>query len=88
VYAFDRSDGRSVWKQDKLAYREPSLPLPLDSNVAVGDLQGYVHFLARESGAFVARFATDGGAIRAAPIKLPSGVLVQTQDGRLYALSP
>lgn len=88
VYAFDRSDGRSVWKQDKLANRETSLPLPLDSNVAVGDLQGYVHFLARESGAFVARFATDGGAIRTAPIKLPSGVLVQTRDGRLYALSP
>ena len=88
VYAFDRSDGRSVWKQDKLAYREPSLPLPLDSVVAVGDLEGYVHFLARESGAFVARFATDGAAIRAAPIKLPSGVLVQTQDGGLYALSP
>jgi outer membrane protein assembly factor BamB len=88
VYAFDRSDGRSVWKQDKLANRETSLPLPLDSDVVVGDLEGYVHFLARETGAFVARFATDGGAVRAAPIKLPSGVLVQTVDGRLYALSP
>ena len=88
VYAFDRSDGRSVWKQDKLANRETSLPLPLDAEVVVGDLKGYVHFLARESGAFVARFATDGGAIRAAPIRLPSGVLVQTLDGSLYALSP
>jgi outer membrane protein assembly factor BamB len=87
VYAFDRTDGHSVWKQDKLAYREPSLPLPLGSEIAVGDLDGYVHFLARESGAFVARFATAGGPIRAAPIKLPSGFLVQTLDGRLYALS-
>jgi len=88
VYAFDRSDGRSIWKQDKLAYRDTSLPVPLDSYVVVGDLEGYVHFLSRESGAFVARFETDGGAIRAAPIELPSGVLVQTHDGRLYALSP
>jgi outer membrane protein assembly factor BamB len=87
VYAFDRTDGHSVWKQDKLAYREPSLPLPLGSEIAVGDFEGYVHFLARESGGFVARFATDGGPIRAAPIKLPSGFLVQTLDGRLYALS-
>jgi len=87
VYAFDRSDGHSVWKQDKLAYRQPSLPLPLGSAIVVGDMEGYVHFLARASGAFVARFATDGGAIRAAPVKLPSGVLVQTVDGKLYALA-
>ncbi|HUJ85495.1 MAG TPA: outer membrane protein assembly factor BamB [Burkholderiales bacterium] len=87
VYAFDRTDGRSVWKQDKLANRETSLPLPLGSEIVVGDLEGYVHFLARESGAFVARFATGGGPIRAAPIKLPSGFLVQTLDGKIYALS-
>ena len=88
VHAFDRSNGRSVWKQDKLANRQTSLPLPLGAEIAVGDLEGYVHFLARDSGAFVARFATDGGPIRAAPIKLPSGILVQTVSGRLYALSP
>ena len=87
VDAFDRSSGRSVWKQDKLANRQTSLPLPIGAEIAVGDLEGYVHFLARDSGAFVARFATDGGPIRAAPIKLPSGILVQTADGRLYALS-
>jgi len=87
VDAFDRSNGRSVWKQDKLANRQTSLPLPIGAEIAVGDLEGYVHFLARDSGAFVARFATDGGPIRAAPIKLPFGILVQTLNGRLYALS-
>ncbi len=89
VYAFDRADGRSMWKQDKLAYRQLSLPLSLGAEIALGDLQGYVHFLARESGAFVARIATDGSPIRAAPVRLPGrGFLVQTQDGGLYALSP
>ena len=87
VHALDRSNGRSIWKQDRLAYRQLSLPLALGTEVAVGDLQGYVHFLARESGAFVARAATDGSAIRAAPIKLPDGFLVQTQNGGLYALN-
>ena len=88
VHALDRTNGRSVWKQDRLAHRQLSLPLPLGAEVALGDLQGYVHFLARESGAFVARFATDGSAIRAAPLKLPAGFLVQTQGGGLYALAP
>jgi outer membrane protein assembly factor BamB len=87
VHALDRGNGRSVWKQDRLAHRQLSLPLPLGTEVAVGDLQGYIHFVARESGAFLARFATDGSALRAAPIRLPEGLLVQTQSGGLYALS-
>jgi outer membrane protein assembly factor BamB len=87
VHALDRSNGRSIWKQDRLSHRRLSLPLPLGTEVALGDLQGYVHFLARESGAFVARVGTDGSAIRAAPLKLPDGFVVQTQGGGLYALS-
>jgi len=87
VHALDRSNGRSIWKQDRLAHRQLSLPLPLGTEVALGDLQGFVHFMARESGAFVARAATDGSPIRAAPQKLPEGFLVQTQNGGLYALT-
>lgn len=87
VHALDRSNGRSVWKQDRLAHRQLSLPLPLGTEVALGDLQGQIHFLARESGAFLARFATDGSPVRAAPVKLPDGFLVQTQNGGLYALT-
>jgi outer membrane protein assembly factor BamB len=88
VQALDRSTGRSVWKQDKLAHRELSLPVPVRDFVAVGDFQGYVHFLARETGAFAARYETDGSAVHAAPLRLPLGVLVQTQKGALYALAP
>ena len=87
VHALDRSNGRSIWKQDRLAYRQLSLPLPLGTEVAAGDLQGFVHFMARESGAFLARAATDGSPIRAAPQRLPGGFLVQTQSGGLYALT-
>jgi len=87
VHALDRSNGRSVWKQDKLANRRLSLPLPLGNEVALGDLQGYVHFLSRDGGAFVARFASDGSPVLAAPLRLPSGLLMQTRNGGLYALS-
>jgi outer membrane protein assembly factor BamB len=89
VHALDRTTGRSLWKQDKLSLRQLSLPLPVDNAVAVGDFEGYVHFLARDSGAFVARFDSSRGPIRAAPIfigALPSAFLVQTQDGALFAL--
>jgi outer membrane protein assembly factor BamB len=88
VQAFDRTNGRSLWKQDKLLHRQLSRPQPVGDLVAVGDLEGYVHFLARETGAFVARYATDGSPVRAAPKAIPGGVLVQTQNGALYALAP
>jgi outer membrane protein assembly factor BamB len=88
VQALDRSTGRSVWKQDKLAHRQLTLPVPVGEAVAVADFQGYVHFLARETGEFTARYATGGGAVRAAPVRLPFGVLVQTESGALHALAP
>jgi len=88
VHALDRSSGRSVWKQDRLAYRQLTAPLPFGAEIALGDLQGYVHLLARESGAFTARASTDGSPVRAAPIALPGGFVVQTQGGTLYALVP
>ena len=88
VQTLERRTGRSLWKQDRLANRQLSLPLPIGNEVVVGDVEGYVHFMARDSGAFLARLATGGTPIRAAPIRLPTGFLVQTQNGGLYALSP
>jgi len=44
--------------------------------------------MARESGAFIGRYETKGGAVRAVPISLPAGLLVQTEDGSLHALVP
>jgi outer membrane protein assembly factor BamB len=86
IQAFDRTNGRSVWKQDKLANRQLSQPQALGELIAVGDFEGYVHFLARDTGAFVARYGTRGGRVAAPPKALPGGVLVQTQDGTVAAL--
>jgi outer membrane protein assembly factor BamB len=87
VHAMDRTNGRSVWKQDKLSHRQLSMPRSAGAAIAVGDFEGYVHFLSRDSGAFVARHSSGGGAVRAAPVPLATGILVQTQSGSLYALA-
>jgi len=87
LHAFDRTNGRTVWKQERLLHRRLSLPLPLGGEVAAGDYQGFVHFAARESGAFVGRLPTDGSAILAAPVRLGAGLVVQTQGGGLFALA-
>jgi outer membrane protein assembly factor BamB len=87
VLALDRNTGASVWKQDKLAYRNLSAPLATGNYVVVGDFEGQVHWLKYEDGSFAARIATDGGAIAAAPKVIGDKVLVQTRRGGLYAIS-
>lgn len=87
VVAFDRSNGASLWKQDKLLGRNITAPAPAGRYLAVGDLQGYVHFLSREDGSFVARIATDGSPIVTQPIPLDDNVLVQTLKGGVYAIA-
>jgi outer membrane protein assembly factor BamB len=88
VHALDRIGGTSVWKQDKLRLRNLSAPLALGQEIVVADIQGYVHFLARDSGAFVGRVATDGSPVSTNPVMLPNGgFLVQTRNGGLYAFS-
>ena len=87
VLALDRNTGASVWKQDKLAYRNLSAPLATGNYVVVGDFEGQVHWLKFEDGSFAARIATDGGAIAAAPKMIGDKVLVQTRNGGLYAIA-
>jgi outer membrane protein assembly factor BamB len=87
VHALDRSNGQSVWKQDKLSYRQLSTPLAASEAVAVGDFEGYVFFLDRETGQFIARSDTGGGAVRAMPLRMGDALLVQTEDGSVVALA-
>ena len=87
VVALDRNTGASVWKQDKLAYRNLSAPLANRDYVVVGDFEGQVHFLKFEDGSFAARLATDGGGIASAPKLIGDKVLVQTRKGGVYAIS-
>jgi len=79
VHALDRSNGRSVWKQDKLANRQLSVPLAAGSAIASATWRLRA-FPRRDSGAFVARFAT--AAARSATRRCAAlGLLVQTQNG-------
>jgi outer membrane protein assembly factor BamB len=62
-------------------------PLPVGREIAVADLEGFVHFLARDNGDFIGRTATDGSSVAAPIVEIPGGFLVQTRRGNLYALS-
>jgi len=56
VWALDRLNGATIWKQEKLAYRKLTRPTIIGDYLAVGDYEGYVHLMSRYDGHFVARF--------------------------------
>jgi outer membrane protein assembly factor BamB len=84
VSALDAFSGASMWRQAKLSLRQLSAPVVTEAGVVVGDVEGYVHVLSRETGAFVGRADTDGGAIRVVPRRLGDAVVVQTAEGRVH----
>ena len=85
--AFSRAAGLSEWKNEKLAYRRLSAPVSFGRSVAVGDFEGYIHFLSREDGSFLARTSTGGGAIVATPVLAGANVVFQTKQGEIIALA-
>ncbi|HBF50651.1 MAG TPA: outer membrane protein assembly factor BamB [Massilia sp.] len=87
VHAFARDSGASAWKNDKLAFRGLSTPLSYGRAVAVGDYQGYIHFLSREDGTFLARAALDGSAVSGTPLVAGSNLIFQTQNGTVAAIA-
>jgi outer membrane protein assembly factor BamB len=87
VMAFNREGGVSAWKNDKLGYRRLSTPVSYGRAVAVGDYQGFIHFLSREDGVFLARAATDGSAVMATPLVAGSNLIFQTQSGTVTAIA-
>ena len=87
VHALDRSNGTSFWKQDQLFLRNLTVPFPLGRQIVAADIEGQVHFMDRENGSLVARVATDSSGVAAPIVALADGILVQTRNGGLYAIS-
>ena len=85
VNGFGKTSGISVWKNDKLAYRSLSSPVSFGQAVAVADYVGYIHFLSREDGGFLARVSTDGSPVLGPPIVVGANVIFQTKAGNLIA---
>ena len=86
VIALELHSGSTVWKQEKLALRRLSAPAVTGNAVAVADFEGYVHWLAREDGRFLARTRVANAAVLAAPIADGATLYVSTQNGYLAAL--
>jgi outer membrane protein assembly factor BamB len=81
-----RRTGIELWKQDVLGHRRLSAPAVLGEYVAVGDLDGYLHFFNRSTGEPAARVHALGARVAAPPIASGDLLVAADVEGRIVAL--
>jgi outer membrane protein assembly factor BamB len=86
VQAFSRS-GTALWKQTRLARRTLTAPVSVDGHLMVGDEDGFVYILSRDSGEIVGRVATDGSALLPMPCAADKFAVFQSSRGGIFAVT-
>jgi len=87
VWALDRNNGATLWKQDKLQARSVTRPVIYKDFLVVGDFEGYLHVMSRFDGRFVARTQVDSDGFLMPPIVDGDRLLVLSRGGTLSAFS-
>lgn len=68
VWCLDRDTGAALWRQDALRLRGLTAPALMGDYVLVGDYQGYLHWLSKYDGRFLARVQVDEAGMLATPV--------------------
>lgn len=85
VISMDRRNGAEAWRQESLLRRDPTLPVPFNTTVVVGDFEGYLHFFNTLDGEPAARVKLGGEAITTSPLVVANRLYVQSDSGTLAA---
>lgn len=85
VSALDRFSGDKLWKNEDFKYRRVSAAADNGDTIIVGDLEGYLHWLDKETGKAVARIHLDDYGVNKAPIVTPEMIYAVSRYGYLYA---
>lgn len=86
IYALKTSDYQLIWKQDGLNKRFVTAPALIGDNIVVADGEGYVFWLDKKTGNFVAKDRLDSSGFVADPISVGDKVILQARKGSVYAI--
>lgn len=86
LLAITRRSGQPVWNNDVLKRRSLSAPAVVGDYVVVADLEGYVHWFDRATGALAGRVKTGGDRVTNSPLSVEGNVYVITDKGDIVAL--
>jgi outer membrane protein assembly factor BamB len=86
IWSLDATNGATLWQQKALHARQLSAPAIFDDYLVVGDLEGYLHWLAKDDGRMLARVRPGRDGIHAKPLVADGVLYVLDKNGRLTAL--
>jgi outer membrane protein assembly factor BamB len=86
IKAMDGDNGKEVWQNESLLYRDITTPVTTGSYLAVGDFEGYMHLVAQSDGRFVGRRIVDKKGLSSHVVVDGGRLYVMGNSGRLYAL--
>jgi len=87
VVALDRRNGFVLWTQKALENRQLSAPAVIGEFVVVGDMEGYLHFVRRDDGSFVAQTSVDSDGLQTQPLAMDRQLLVYDRSDTLHMLA-
>ena len=83
VWAIDRNSGATLWKQPALRLRSITAPAVLNRYVVVADYQGYLHWMDKYEGHFVARVRSDEDGVISDPLVIGDRLIILGKSGEL-----
>ncbi len=87
AYAFDKTTGGTVWKQDVLAGRRATGTALLGDNLAVQDSEGALHLIDRATGKIAGRGLGEGFTSDVGMVASGDAALIQTRSGQLASVA-
>ncbi|WP_025821991.1 outer membrane protein assembly factor BamB [Shewanella marina] len=87
VYSIDSRNGLEQWSNTELTNRQLTSPAVYKNYIVVGDYQGYLHFIDRETGKIEGRILIDDSGLYSQPLVVGDNIYVQTRDGEIASVT-
>lgn len=86
LFAIDRNTGDEIWVNKELSYRNVTGVSIANQYIVVGDGEGFLHWVDRDSGQFVAQQELDPDGLYMQPFASHKYLYLQTRSGKLIAI--
>lgn len=86
VVAVDARSGTELWQNRELEYRLLTAPAIIDRKIVLGDSEGYLYWLDRNTGEFISQQLEHDSGFAVAPIEVDDGFVITTRNGDVKML--
>ncbi len=87
VIAINLASGATLWIQNDLLHRQLTSPILYQGHIIVGDSEGYLHWLDRDTGNFVSQLRVNRSGLLTAPQIIGNSLVIQAKNGKVYSFS-